>query len=76
MKDEGAQHGRENECSEPPGHENTEAGRLHRRPSLFLGKDIAEAPIKGWEKYPGRVFYFVRIGCPAVHSRRGGLRRR
>ncbi|MCS6927768.1 MAG: hypothetical protein NZ578_17900 [Candidatus Binatia bacterium] len=41
---------------------------------IFLGQDVVEATLKGWEKYPGRAFYFVRIGYPAVHSRRGGLR--
>ena len=43
---------------------------------IFLGKDVVEATLKGWEKYPGRTFYFVRIGYPAVHSHRGGLRKR
>ena len=42
---------------------------------IFLGKDVVEATLKGWEKYPGRAFYFVRIGYPAVHGRRGGLRK-
>jgi hypothetical protein len=43
---------------------------------IFLGKDVVEATLKGWEKYPARTFYFVRIGYPAVHSRHGGLRKR
>jgi len=42
---------------------------------IFLGNDVVEATLKGWEKYPGRAFYFVRIGYPAVHSHRGGLRK-
>lgn len=42
---------------------------------IFLGKDVVEATLKGWKKYPGRPFYFVRIGYPAVHRRRGGLRK-
>ena len=42
---------------------------------IFLGNDVVEATLKGWEKYPDRAFYFVRIGYPAVHSRRGGLRK-
>lgn len=42
---------------------------------IFLGKDVVEVTLKGWEKHPGRVFYFVRIGYPAVHSRHGGLRK-
>ena len=43
---------------------------------IFLGKDVVEATLKGWGKYPGRTFYFVRIGYPAVPSRHGGLRKR
>lgn len=43
---------------------------------IFVGKDVVEATLKGWEKYPGQSFYFVRIGYPAVHRHRGGLRRR
>ncbi len=42
---------------------------------IFLGKNVVEATLKGWKKYPGRPFYFVRIGYPAVHRRRGGLRK-
>lgn len=42
---------------------------------IFLGKTVVEATLKGWKKYPGRPFYFVRIGYPAVHRRRGGLRK-
>ena len=43
---------------------------------IFLGKDVVEATLKGWKKYPGQSFYFVRIGYPAVHRHRGGLRKR
>jgi hypothetical protein len=43
---------------------------------IFVGKNIVEATLKGWKKYPGQSFYFVRIGYPAVHRRRGGLRKR
>lgn len=43
---------------------------------IFLGKDVVEATLRGWKKYPGQSFYFMRIGYPAVHSRRGGLRKR
>jgi hypothetical protein len=42
---------------------------------IFLGKDLVEATLNGWKKYPGRPFYFVRIGYPVVHSRHGGLRK-
>ncbi len=43
---------------------------------IFIGKDVVEATLKGWEKYPGQSFYFLRIGYPAVHRHRGGLRKR
>ena len=43
---------------------------------IFVGKDVVEATLKGWEKYPGQAFYFVRIGYPAVHSHKGRLRKR
>ena len=43
---------------------------------IFIGKDVVEATLKGWKKYPDQSFYFVRIGYPAVHRRRGGLRKR
>jgi hypothetical protein len=43
---------------------------------IFLGKDVVEATLNGWKKYPGRPFYFVRIGYPTVHRRHGGLRKR
>jgi hypothetical protein len=39
---------------------------------IFIGKDVVEATTKGWKKYPGQSFYFVRIGYPAVHRRREG----
>ena|SRR5215813_14953222 len=42
---------------------------------VFIGKDVVEATLKGWKKYPGQPFYFIRIGYPAVHSHRGGLRK-
>ena len=43
---------------------------------IFVGKDIVEATLKGWKKYPNQSFYFVRIGYPAVHRHRGELRKR
>jgi hypothetical protein len=42
---------------------------------IFVGKDVVEATLKGWKKYPKQSFYFVRIGYPAVHRYRGGLRK-
>jgi hypothetical protein len=43
---------------------------------IFVGKDVVEATLKGWKKYPRQSFYFVRIGYPVVHRHRGGLRKR
>jgi len=43
---------------------------------IFVGKDVVEATLKGWKKYPGQSFYFLRIGYPAVHRHRGRLRKR
>ncbi|TMA51186.1 MAG: hypothetical protein E6J80_13780 [Deltaproteobacteria bacterium] len=36
----------------------------------FIGKSVTEAARKAREKYPEKVFYFVKIGFPAVHVRR------
>ena len=36
----------------------------------FIGKSVTEAARKAREKYPEKVFYFVKIGLPAVHVRR------
>jgi hypothetical protein len=36
----------------------------------FLGKTVLEAIEKGRRKHPGKIFYAVRIGYPAVHSLR------
>lgn len=33
----------------------------------FFGKNIIAATEKGWEKYPEKVFYAVRIGYRAVY---------
>jgi len=40
---------------------------------IFVGKNVLEATLKGWKKYPNQSFYFVRIGYLAVHRHRGGL---
>lgn len=34
----------------------------------FLGETVMEAGRKAKEKYPHKVFYFVRIGYPVVHT--------
>jgi hypothetical protein len=36
----------------------------------FVGRTVLEAIEKGREKHPGKLFYAVRIGYPAVHSLR------
>ena len=36
----------------------------------FLGDTVIEAGKKGREKYPKKVFHFIRVGFPAVHVRR------
>lgn len=59
-----------------PQHKGQVAAIEMESEEIFLGKDVVEATLKGWEKYPGRAFYFVRIGYPAVHSRHGGLHKR
>jgi hypothetical protein len=40
----------------------------------FVGKTVLDAIEKGRLKYPGKIFYAVRIGYPAVHSLRNGPR--
>ena len=37
----------------------------------FVGKSVIEAGDKGKEKYPDRIFYFVRPGFRAVYRDRG-----
>lgn len=41
----------------------------------FLGKTVLEAFDKAHKVYPESLFYFVRIGYPAVHWHKGGLRK-
>jgi hypothetical protein len=36
----------------------------------FLGDTVVEAGQKAKERYPDRVFYFIRVGYSAVHRRR------
>jgi hypothetical protein len=36
----------------------------------FLGKTVVEAGDKAREEHPDKVFYFARIGFPAVYIRR------
>jgi len=41
----------------------------------FLGRTLTEAIKKAKEKYPGKVFYSIRIGYTFVHEHKGGIRR-
>ncbi len=41
----------------------------------FLGKTLTEALKKAKGKYPGKVFYSIRIGYTFVHEHKGGIRR-
>jgi len=43
--------------------------------NYFLGKDTFAAIGKGKKKFPGSVFYCIRIGYPGVEQVRGGFRR-
>ncbi len=40
----------------------------------FLGKTVVEAGMKAREKHPDKVFYFIRIGFPAVYTFRHWMR--
>ena len=40
----------------------------------FLGKTLTEAVKKAKEKYPGKIFYSIRIGYTFVHEHKGGMR--
>lgn len=37
----------------------------------FLGSSTIEAGLRAKKKFPGRLFFFKRIGYPAVHSLKG-----
>lgn len=41
----------------------------------FLGKTLTNALKKAKKKYPGKVFYSVRIGYTFVHEHKGGMRK-
>jgi len=41
----------------------------------FLGKNLLEALKKARTKYPGSIFYTIRIGYPSAHWHKGGIRR-
>ncbi|MFQ6113169.1 MAG: hypothetical protein ACE5NG_03660 [bacterium] len=41
----------------------------------FLGKSLTEALKKAKKKYPGKVFYSIRIGSYFVHEHKGGIKK-
>lgn len=55
--------------------EKTEKGRIAaievESGEIFLGDSVIDAGLKARAKYPHKIFYFKRIGYPAVHSLKG-----
>jgi len=43
---------------------------------IFVGRTALEAGIKARENFPDKIFYFIRVGYPAVHSLKGVGQRR
>ena len=41
----------------------------------IMGRTLMEAARKARKTFPGKVFYFIRIGYPYVHRQTGGFRR-
>ncbi len=41
----------------------------------ILGQTLLEAAHEARKAFPGKVFYFIRIGYPYVHRQIGGLRK-
>lgn len=39
----------------------------------FLGKSLTEALQKARKRYPGKIFYSIRIGYPFVHEHKGRI---
>jgi len=46
-----------------------------RSGEAFIGRTVLEAAMKARQKFPDRLFYFVRVGYPAVHSLKGASNR-
>jgi len=38
---------------------------------IFIGDSVLEAGLNAREKYPDRIFHFIRVGYPAVYSHKG-----
>lgn len=57
----------------------SEEGRLAAIEPLsgdyFLGDTLLAAIRQGRKKYPGAIFYVVRVGRPAAYVHHGGLRK-
>ncbi len=41
----------------------------------FIGKNLLEAIKKAKNKYPGKIFYSVRIGSSYAHEHKGGIKK-
>ena len=41
----------------------------------FLGKTLTEALKTAKAKYPGKIFYSIRIGYSFIHEQKGGIKR-
>ena len=38
---------------------------------IFIGDSILEAGLNARQKYPDKIFHFIRVGYPAVYSHKG-----
>ena len=38
---------------------------------IFIGRTVLEAAMQARRKFPDRLFYFIQVGYPAVHSLKG-----
>ncbi len=41
----------------------------------FLGKTLTEATKKARKRFPGKVFYAIRIGSSFIYEHKGGIKR-
>ncbi len=41
----------------------------------FLEDTVLKAAMLGQKKYPDKIFFFIRVGYPAVHSIKGVVRK-
>jgi len=55
--------------------EKTEKGKIVaievESGDIFIGNTTIDAALKAKAKYPRKIFYFKRVGYPAVHSLKG-----